>query len=150
MADLSRLERRIADTQARLAVPERKHTRAQRDEQTAAQRYLDGLRDALADVRAGEATALPIEVTAHPHVWATLLRLVTCGAEVQKATIRDRVTAHQLRHSEAAAWNADNHTAFMLLLDTIRAACAAQPQRRQWFPEGLLDPPTTEQRSGEA
>jgi hypothetical protein len=117
MADLSPLERRIADTETRLAAPGCTHTRAQRAEQ----RYLDGLRDALADMQAGAATGLPIEVTAHP-------RLI-----------------------EAAAWNADNHTAFLLLLDTIRAACAAQPQRRQWFPDGLLDPPTTtEQRSGEA
>jgi hypothetical protein len=146
MADLSPLERRIADTEARLAAPGRTHTRAQRAEE----RYLDRLRDAPADIQEGAVTRLPIEVMAHPHTWATLLRLAACGATAQKATIRDRVTAHQLRLSEAAAWNADNHTAFMLLLDAIRAACAAQPQRRQWFPEGIVDPPTTEQPSGEA
>jgi hypothetical protein len=147
MADLTRLHEQITTVERQLATLSSQATEdasarrmaARRAEIAKQQRYLDGLREALALVTTDEANQAVIEISAHPSIWATVLRLATTGKTADQESIKRGVNSGTIRLSEAAAWSDDNDRALGPILQGVQAACQAKPHWRRWFPDALFD-----------
>jgi len=147
MADLTRLHEQITTVEGQLAAlrsqaaegASARRMAARRAEIAKQQRYLDGLREALTLVTTDDPNQAVIEISTHPSIWATVLRLATTGKTADQASIKRGVTSGTIRLSEAAAWSADNDRAIEPILQAVHAACQAKPQWRRWFPDALFE-----------
>jgi hypothetical protein len=147
MADLTRLHEQITTVERQLAALRSRaaedgsagRVAARRAEIAKQQRYLDGLREALTLVTTDHPNQAVIEISAHPSIWATVLRLATTGQTADQASIKRGVNSGTIRLSEAAAWSADNDRAIEPILQAVQAACPAKPHWRRWFPDALFE-----------
>jgi len=139
MADLTRLHEQITIVERQLAAMtsqaaeggSARRMAARRAEIAKQQRYLDGLREALALVATDGPNQAVIEISAHPSIWATVLPLATTGQTADQASIKRGVNGGTIRLSEAAAWSADNDRAIAPTLQAVHAACQAKPHWRR-------------------
>lgn len=147
MADLTRLHEQITTVERQLAAmrsqaaedASARRVAARRAQIAKQQRYLDGLREALTLVTTDDPNRAIIEISAHPSIWATVLRLATTGQTADQESIKRGVNSGAIRLSEAAAWSADNDRAIEPILQAVHAACQAKPHWRRWFPDTLFE-----------